>query len=206
MFVLSGGANYGAVQVGMLRALFAAGIQPDAVIGASVGAINAVALASDPTAGGVDRLRELWLGLRREDVFPGSKLGRVWKVARKSVHLHPRPVKVFLRPRTHDLRKPDQLVHCFALVAQRHEQRDDLFVRDRAGEEGLHYRAGFSSCEVLPSLELFDGVVSNHSKVVSALSPHRRSKMNILRAAACVAFSVGFAYTASFRTRTNFTL
>ena len=88
VFVLSGGANYGAVQVGMLRALFAAGIRPDAVVGASVGAINAVALAADPTPEGVERLGELWLGLRREDVFPGSKLGRVWKVARKSVHLH----------------------------------------------------------------------------------------------------------------------
>lgn len=88
VFVLSGGANYGAVQVGMLRALMAAGIRPDAVVGASVGAINAVALAADPTPEGVERLAELWLGLRREDVFPGSKLGRVWKVARKSVHLH----------------------------------------------------------------------------------------------------------------------
>jgi len=88
VFVLSGGANYGAVQVGMLRALFAAGIEPDAVIGASVGAINAAALACDPTPEGIDRLTEVWLGLRREDVFPGSKLGRVWKVARKSVHLH----------------------------------------------------------------------------------------------------------------------
>ena len=88
VFVLSGGANYGAVQVGMLRALYAAGIVPDAVIGASVGAINAVALASDPTPAGIDRLTEAWLGVRREDVFPGYRLTRVWKVARRSVHLH----------------------------------------------------------------------------------------------------------------------
>ena len=88
VFVLSGGANYGAVQVGMLRALFAAGITPDAVVGASVGAINAVALAADPTPAGVERLTEAWLGVRREDVFPGSRFSKVWKVARRSVHLH----------------------------------------------------------------------------------------------------------------------
>lgn len=88
VFVLSGGANYGAVQVGMLRALFAAGVVPDVVVGASVGAINAAVLACDPTSTGVDRLTEAWLAVRRDDVFPGSKLGRAWKVARRSMHLH----------------------------------------------------------------------------------------------------------------------
>jgi NTE family protein len=36
VFVLSGGGNLGAVQVGMLRALFEAGIRPDAVVGTSI--------------------------------------------------------------------------------------------------------------------------------------------------------------------------
>ena len=41
IFVLSGGGNRGAGHVGMLRALSAAGITPDLLIGGSVGAINA---------------------------------------------------------------------------------------------------------------------------------------------------------------------
>ena len=40
-FVLSGDANLGAVQVGMLQALHEAGNRPDLLIGTSVGAINA---------------------------------------------------------------------------------------------------------------------------------------------------------------------
>jgi NTE family protein len=39
-FVLSGGASLGAVQAGMLRALYERGIVPDLVVGTSVGAIN----------------------------------------------------------------------------------------------------------------------------------------------------------------------
>lgn len=88
VFVLSGGANYGAVQVGMLRALFAAGIVPDAVVGASVGAINAAAVAADPTPAGIERLTEGWLSVRRDDVFPGTRLARAWALARRRPHLY----------------------------------------------------------------------------------------------------------------------
>jgi hypothetical protein len=40
-FVLSGGASLGALQVGMLRALYESGIAPDALVGTSAGALNA---------------------------------------------------------------------------------------------------------------------------------------------------------------------
>ena len=40
-FVLSGGGSLGAVQVGMLQALAARGVEPDLLIGTSVGALNA---------------------------------------------------------------------------------------------------------------------------------------------------------------------
>jgi NTE family protein len=69
-FVLSGGASLGAIQVGMLKALFEAGIKPDLLVGTSVGAVNAAWIAGWPSAEGVNKLEEIWLGLRREDVFP----------------------------------------------------------------------------------------------------------------------------------------
>ncbi|MGW2900856.1 patatin-like phospholipase family protein, partial [Streptomyces sp. NPDC001212] len=39
-FVLGGGGALGAYEVGMLKALFAAAVHPDLVVGTSVGAIN----------------------------------------------------------------------------------------------------------------------------------------------------------------------
>jgi NTE family protein len=69
-FVFTGGGSLGAIQVGMLRALLASGVQPDFVVGASVGAINASYFAGVPTAEGVAKLERLWIGLRRSDIFP----------------------------------------------------------------------------------------------------------------------------------------
>jgi NTE family protein len=40
------------------------------VVGSSVGALNGAFYASDPTVDGVERLANIWRGLRRQDVFP----------------------------------------------------------------------------------------------------------------------------------------
>lgn len=75
-FVFAGGGSFGAIQVGMLRALIAHGLQPDLVIGASVGALNCAYFAGNPTLDGVAQLERIWCQLRRRDVFPVS-LGRI---------------------------------------------------------------------------------------------------------------------------------
>lgn len=62
-FVLSGGANYGAQQVGALEVLFEHSIQPDMVMGVSAGALNAAWVAMNPTLDGVQELARIW----RED-------------------------------------------------------------------------------------------------------------------------------------------
>jgi NTE family protein len=70
-FVLSGGASLGALQVGMLRALYERGIVPDVLVGASAGALNAAFVASRPqSVETADELATVWRNLRREDVFP----------------------------------------------------------------------------------------------------------------------------------------
>ncbi len=69
-FVLSGGASLGSVQVGMLAALTEHGINPDFVIGSSVGALNAAWVATYPGRQGILSLSELWCSLGRNDVFP----------------------------------------------------------------------------------------------------------------------------------------
>jgi len=86
-FVLSGGANQGVSQVGMLRALLERGILPDVVIGTSAGAMNAAALATSPTLEKIDHLDEMWCALDGETVFPGGALRRAWNILRRDDHL-----------------------------------------------------------------------------------------------------------------------
>jgi NTE family protein len=70
-FVLSGGGSLGAVQVGMLQALTARGVQPDLLVGTSAGALNAAYVAGHGVSGTcLDDLEAIWSGLRRRDVFP----------------------------------------------------------------------------------------------------------------------------------------
>lgn len=69
-FVFAGGGSLGAVQVGALQELLRAGVQPDLVVGASVGAMNACFFAAQPNEDGAAALATIWRGLRRQDVFP----------------------------------------------------------------------------------------------------------------------------------------
>lgn len=87
-FVLSGGGVLGAVQVGQLRALIEACIVPDVLVGTSVGALNAAAVAADPTPSGVDLLADVWLSLHGDDLFPGSRVQRALHFVRKGDHLY----------------------------------------------------------------------------------------------------------------------
>jgi NTE family protein len=81
-FVFAGGGSFGAIQVGMMRSLADHEIAADMVVGSSVGALNGAFYASDPTPGGVERLADIWRGLRRRDVFPLSfrtLVGFLWR-------------------------------------------------------------------------------------------------------------------------------
>lgn len=70
-FVLSGGAGLGAIQVGMLRALYERDIRPDLIVGTSAGALNGAFVASRPQAvATADELADIWRSLRRGQVFP----------------------------------------------------------------------------------------------------------------------------------------
>jgi NTE family protein len=71
-FVLSGGGSLGAIQVGMLQALFEEGIRPDLLVGTSAGAVNAAWVAGHPHSEGARELAAIWCGLRRKDIFPLS--------------------------------------------------------------------------------------------------------------------------------------
>lgn len=81
-FVLSGGGSFGAVQVGMIRALHEAGIRPDMVVGTSVGALNAIHLAANPT-GAAQRLGEIWTAIGARNVLgTDTRGGTAWSLLR----------------------------------------------------------------------------------------------------------------------------
>lgn len=87
-FVLSGGGNHGAVQVGMLRALVEHDIHPQMVLGSSIGAINGAVFAQDPTLTGLARLEDLWRGLAGQEVLPSGLLPSALAIARRGEAIH----------------------------------------------------------------------------------------------------------------------
>jgi NTE family protein len=73
-FVLSGGGNRGAMEVGVILALLEHGIKPQILVGTSVGAINATAMAINPTLEGARWLESKWRQVTRKDVLPDNYL------------------------------------------------------------------------------------------------------------------------------------
>jgi NTE family protein len=73
--VLSGGGNLGSLQVGMLKALYRSGLRPDLVVGTSVGSINGAWIASQGFDADLDRLADIWIRMRRSDIFPTQMVG-----------------------------------------------------------------------------------------------------------------------------------
>lgn len=92
-FVLAGGGSLGAIQVGMLQALLAAGEQPDFLVGSSVGALNACYLAAYPNMAGVEQLAKIWSGLRRSDIFPLSLATALAVMRRRDYVVDPEPLR-----------------------------------------------------------------------------------------------------------------
>jgi NTE family protein len=87
-YVLGGGGQLGAHEVGMLRALLERDLRPDLIVGTSIGAINGAAIAAKPARTGVERLIEVWAEIEHSDAFSGSILGRLGTLARTRTHLH----------------------------------------------------------------------------------------------------------------------
>jgi NTE family protein len=87
-FVFGGGGSRGACEVGMLSALVKAGVEPDLVLGTSVGAVNGAFFAARPDAERVTRLEAVWTGLEASGVFEGSLASRLGTALRSRTHFH----------------------------------------------------------------------------------------------------------------------
>ena len=81
-FVLGGGGDLGAHEVGMLSALADFEITPDLIIGTSIGAINGAMIAADPSADTVGVLTDLWTTLDQKGIFGDSIFSKIATLAR----------------------------------------------------------------------------------------------------------------------------
>lgn len=121
--MLGGGGLLGAVEVGMLRALFEAGVTPDLVLGTSVGALNGLVVASDPTEAAVPRLEALWREVGESNtVYSDGAWRQVRRVVRTGTHLHSaRPLRQLLEEEFTDTRFEDLQVpfQCVAASIER---------------------------------------------------------------------------------------
>jgi NTE family protein len=70
VLVLQGGGALGAYQVGVYQALHEAGIEPDWVIGTSIGAINAALICGNLPAVRLERLNAFWTQVERKHFGP----------------------------------------------------------------------------------------------------------------------------------------
>lgn len=172
-FVLSGGASEGAVQVGMLRALSDAGVEPDLVVGSSVGAINGAVVAGTPGPRGVDQLEGIWRGIRRRDVFPVTPLtGLLGFLGRRDHLVRNHALKRLIRSNTGFSRLQD---YPTSLVVLGTEIRTG---REIAMDSGPTVRSLLASAAipgVFPPVRigehmLVDGGVGNNTPVSHAVS------------------------------------
>jgi NTE family protein len=89
-FVLAGGASLGAMQAGMLRALYEHGIAPDLLVATSAGALNAAFVASRPqTVDTAEELARVWRGVHRDDIFPINPRTLIGGLTNQRGHLVP---------------------------------------------------------------------------------------------------------------------
>ena len=104
--MLQGGGALGAYQAGVYQALHENGLEPDWVVGTSIGAINGAIIAGNQPGKRVERLRQFWDGVSHADavnmelVMDPARRANTWLA---SVDAMLRGVKGFFTPRPFNL-------------------------------------------------------------------------------------------------------
>lgn len=87
-WVLGGGGLRGASEVGMAKALASKGLQPDLIVGTSIGSLNGAVLASAPIEQSVLWLSEMWGRMQGSAVFGESMFNRARHMLNHWTHFH----------------------------------------------------------------------------------------------------------------------
>jgi len=171
-FVLAGGGSLGAVQVGMLAAMARQDIRPDFVVGASVGAINAAYYAAEPDDRGVERLKRIWLQLRRSDVFPFSLMATALSFFGKTDHfVAPAPLRKLIESMLPYQRLEDAKLPCYVVATDALKGTEVVLSSGVAATALLASAAipGVFPPVMLDGCCLVDGGVANNTPVSTAV-------------------------------------
>lgn len=89
-FVLSGGGSHGALQVGALSALLENGLQPNLLVGTSIGAVNAAFLALNSfSKNSLDLLSATWRESVNLDLLPSNYYWLTFRAMLKNIDSKP---------------------------------------------------------------------------------------------------------------------
>jgi NTE family protein len=88
--VLGGGGALGAFQAGVYEALEKAGREPDRLVGASIGALNAALIAGNPPEQRLERLRAFWELVAEPAFTPAALSGDARRMVKAVFALHAR--------------------------------------------------------------------------------------------------------------------
>src|SRR5262245_27058728 len=72
VLVFQGGGALGAYQAGVYQALHEAGVEPDWIIGTSIGAVNAALIAGNAPGNRLARLEEFWRRMAHKSIWHAS--------------------------------------------------------------------------------------------------------------------------------------
>ncbi len=171
-FVISGGASLGAVQVGMLRALYEREIVPELIVGASVGAINGAYIASrPPTVQTAQELAALWRGLRTFQIFPPNPARALMGLLGRRDHLVPSAgLKALLASQLQFKRLEEAPIPLHVIATDLRSGRER---RLSAGDANAAVLASASIPGVYPAVrfegvDLVDGGVANNTPISDA--------------------------------------
>jgi NTE family protein len=172
-FVMSGGASLGAIQAGMLQALYERDIRPDVIVATSVGALNGAYIASRPQVPETARgLAEIWRGVHRQDVFPFNPATALVGITGRRNYLVPNGALRRLISEHVEFERLEQASVPFHVVAV------DLFTgRERRLSRGPALDAVLASAAIpgvfspveWEDTELIDGGVANNTPISHAL-------------------------------------
>lgn len=172
-FVFAGGGARGAAQIGMLQALVRRGIRPDAVYGASVGAINAAGFVGDPTVAGVEHMAALWRAVTRDDVFPQGRFPTPWRFFQQREAVFPNEgVRRIIQSGLSFERLEDSPVRLEVVATSLTDGRTQWFT-DGPAEEAILASAALPS--LLPPVEIdgetfIDGGVTDNVPIGRAIA------------------------------------
>jgi NTE family protein len=172
-FVLGGGGLLGAVEVGMLRALFDAGIRPDLILGTSVGALNGALVAAHPGPDVIERLLMLWQSAANSrEVYGDGPVRQVTRAVRTGTHLHSaRPLRERLHQELGDLTFAELAVPFQCCAASIERAAEHWFTQGRVVDAVVASAAvpGLLSPAVVDGEHYLDGGIVNSIPVGRAV-------------------------------------